>query len=263
MITPEQYLAERTRHKTRAILSQRPKKMPVHEAIVPYDKRTRKRLAKFRDGKRTVAIVGLAPSSCALAPFFDDDVDIWCLNEAHLLAWMKKWGRWNRYFQMHKPGFYQREADLSGMTGHYEWLQQEHDNPIYMLGDYDDVPSGVKYPLMEVCNELLPNLRVGLAKMKHFKSTFDYMAALAIYEKFERIEIYGFEMSGEYQHQRDGGLFWMGYALGRGIEVFLPEHNTIFDPLMYGYSYTTLKGERVPNDYYEKKGNGREVHQEG
>ena len=262
-ITPAQYRSQRQQRYKRAILNMPPRKMKIHDAIFPEDVRVSRRLKKFREGKSTVALVGLAPTSCSKAPWDDEYVNIWALNEAHLLNWMKTWGRWDRYFQMHLPNFYQREADLGGLRGHYDWLQEVHDNPIYMIDEYDDVPSATKYPLVDVCNELLPGLRVGFSKMKHFKSTFDYMIALAIYEGFQRIEIYGFEMDAEYRDQRDGGLFWIGFALGRGIDVYLPEGNTIFDPLIYGYSYTTLKGKRVPNDYYSTTNGGRKVRKEG
>jgi len=246
-ITPEQYREEFMRRKAQAIVNQPAKMVNIHEILTPMDAKTARQLARYREGKKTVALVGLAPSSCSKAPFEDERVEIWSVNEGHTLQWMRRWDRW---FQMHKPVYYQREKDLGGFTGHYEWLQQEHgDRPIYMLEEYDDVPNAVKYPLAEV-SKALGGLRIGNKnKIKFYHSTFDYMIALAIYEGYKRIEIYGFEFGGKYKHQRFSAYTWKGIALGKGIELYEPEPNKhLFDTLLYGYAYTNLKGgERVPN----------------
>jgi hypothetical protein len=250
-ITPEQYRSEIMRTKRAQILSQPPKKVNIHEVLTPVDPKTARQLARYRKGKRTVALVGLAPSSCSKAGFEDESVEIWGVNEGHFLSWMKRWGRWDRWFQMHKPVYYQREVDLGGHeTGHYDWLKQDHgDKPIYMLDAYDDVPNAVKYPLAEV-SKAMSGLRIGMKKnIKFYHSTFDYMIALAIHEKFERIEIYGFEFGGDYEHQRYSAYTWKGIALGKGIEIYEPKPSErLFDTLLYGYAYTNLKGgERVSN----------------
>ena len=54
-----------------------------------------------------------------------------------------------------------------------------------------------------------------------FTNTIDYMLALAIYEGATEINIYGVAMSTsvEYQYQRPGLHFWIGYAMGKGIKV--------------------------------------------
>ena len=46
------------------------------------------RLRKLRQGRKTVALVGMALTSCSLAPF-SEDVEIWGLNEAHNGSWMQ------------------------------------------------------------------------------------------------------------------------------------------------------------------------------
>jgi len=51
---------------------------------------TAQRLRDLRKGKKTVAVVGMAATSCSLARFDDEDVEIWCLNEAHAFPWMKR-----------------------------------------------------------------------------------------------------------------------------------------------------------------------------
>ena len=102
-----------------------------------------------RNDKRTVAIVGFAISSCSLAPYGDERVEIWTLNEAHEQPWMKRADRW---FQMHKRDFFEREENLFGKTEHLAWLKEEHDFPIYMQYVEEDVPASVRYPLDERAN---------------------------------------------------------------------------------------------------------------
>ena len=55
----------------------------VASVLTPQHPKVAKRLRELRRGKKTVAIVGLSPTSCSLAPFDDRDVEIWGLNEGH------------------------------------------------------------------------------------------------------------------------------------------------------------------------------------
>jgi hypothetical protein len=106
-----------------------------------------------------------------------------------------------------------------------------------MLNIHADVPSSAEYPLEKVV-ELLPALKRGTEKqVKYFTSSFSYMLALAIAEGFERIEVYGFELAAgdEYVPQKACAEFWMGFALGKGIEVFLPEGSQLCWGPLYGY----------------------------
>jgi hypothetical protein len=75
----------------------------------------------------------------------------------------------------------------------------------------------------------------------YFSNTVDYALALAIYEGFTEIDLYGVNMSygGEYFWEKPGVEFWVGMALGRGIKVTVHgEKSTIMktrDGLLYGY----------------------------
>src|SRR5512139_578370 len=70
------------------------------KSLPPQEPETAAKLRKLRKGKKTVAIVGMAPSSCSLAPYTEpkEAVEIWGLNEAHAFQWMKRADRW---FQIH------------------------------------------------------------------------------------------------------------------------------------------------------------------
>src|SRR3990172_8275522 len=212
----------------------------MHKTLMPADDETLAKLRSLREGKKTVALVGMAPTSCSLAPFNDPTVEVWGLNEAHAFDWLKSWDRW---FQMHKPRDFTRDLDdhriyeRGYVKGHYEWLKQDHGKPIYTQYVYPNIPDSVEYPLAEVVDRFFPLVRKGDEKIKYLTSTFTYLLAMALLEGFERIEIYGFEMGGgdEYIPQKACAEFWIGMAIGRGVEIYLPPNNQLVWGPLYGY----------------------------
>ena len=94
------------------------------------DKETTKKLKKLRKGKKTVALVGMAPTSCSLAPYNDEDCEIWMLNESHAFPWAKRATRW---FQIHETKSWKRYIAKRDILGHADWLHRNPlDIPIYM-----------------------------------------------------------------------------------------------------------------------------------
>ena len=89
-----------------------------------------------------------------------------------------------------------------------------------------------RYPI-EGVGALLPEAR----RRKVFTSSFDFLMGLAIYEGFERIECYGFEMGSdtEYRYQREGAAYWIAQCDARGIELVLPDNTALMKNKMYGY----------------------------
>jgi hypothetical protein len=201
-------------------------KLPEQDAV------TAELLRRLRTGKKTVALVGMAETSCSLAPFREKGVEIWGLNEMHAFPWMARADRW---FQIHKT--YKREVAKRGVRGHYEWLKENKWNiPIYMQHPQDEIPNSKEYPLHEVCDKFFKNFRRGDAKVKYFTSSFAYYMGVALLEGFERIEIYGFEMSGdiEYVQQKACAEFWIGLAMGMGVEIYTPPNCQILHSPLYG-----------------------------
>jgi hypothetical protein len=187
---------------------------------------------------RSVAIVGFSPITF---PFIKDaQVDeYWTMNHAFFV---KDMPRIDRLFEIHKRKWYLRgEQTKSRQYG--RWLRKKHPFPIYMQENEltSKVPSGVRYPMEEVCEELLGGLikKVGLEeiRLRYFTSSAAFMIALAIYERFDRIELYGIDMDSdtEWGYQRPNGEFWLGIALGRGIQVVLPEPSNLCSAKVYGY----------------------------
>jgi len=222
-----------------------------HPELVPIQKELSAELKEYlkeaRKGKKTIAIVGFAPTTRDLAPYDDLDVEIWSLNEAYHYPWMKRWDRW---FQIHKPWSYQRPENRNDPE-HWEWLQQDHDFPIYMQDVDPDVPASVKLPLQEIIDTFLPNVRRGSGDIcEYFTSSYAYLCSFALWlwKQGEwgdvplRIETYGFEMSTmtEYHYQKGSTEGWMMYASALGVDVWVPDYCKLLHGLKYGYEVTQM-----------------------
>jgi hypothetical protein len=173
-----------------------------------------------------VAIVGAAKTSRDQTPFDDPNVDIWGLNECMAWDWMK---RADAVFQIHLPYLFERPDNYND-PNHWQWLQQQHSFPIYMLEKYPKIPASKKYPLQEVLQTVKP-IR------KYFTSTIPFMIALAILYGYKKIGLFGIEqMHGtEWAYQRDCTTYWIGKADGMGIEIYLPENCSLLKARLYGY----------------------------
>ena len=211
--------------------------MPLYEKFVminpilpEQDEETAARLRELRKGKKTVAVVGFAPSSSSLAPY-KEDVELWGLNEMHAFSWMKRATRW---FQIHDT--FRAKIAKRYIKSHYDWLKKNPWSiPVYMIKAQPEVPNSLDYPIDAVC-DLLGGVRRGEDRIRYFCSSFDYMMGVAILEKFERIEVYGIDMASdnEYAKQKPSAEMWIGIALGKGIEVYLPPMCQLMKSDMYG-----------------------------
>ena len=158
--------------------------------------------------------------------------------------------------------------------------------PIYVSKKWANVPNTVEYPIEEI-----------KSKFPHyFMDSFAYMFALAIHEGFERIELYGidfryFNELGELiwrpeagspwadfvkkhpdwnfetfmmkQHnwldETHCGAFWVGLAIGKGIEVVTSQRSSLMKPLhpqgvkLYGYEVSPLIEEQRKEILNRKK----------
>ena len=172
---------------------------------------------------KTVAIVGMAQATRHLAPWDDPDIPIWVMNETGGSIGKEWLRRWDRTYQLHKPFDYRRPNNQND-ADHWEWLKAQT-KPIYMQEVDPEVPASVKFPKDEIVAKYLKNYqRINSeGPIEYFKSTAAYMLAHAGLEGFDRIEIYGVEMSfeTEYRHQRPNFEFWMG-LVGTHAEIVIP-----------------------------------------
>lgn len=212
--------------------------------LTPQDPEIAAELREDRKGKKTVAIVGMSPTSCSIAPFDDPDCEIWGMNESHAFNWMKRATRW---FQIHNTESWHRYIAKRDVRGHANWLKSNPwDIPIYMQYQTDEVPKSIGYPLHDIVHECFHNFLRGKKRVKYFTSTVAYMMGIACLEghekdkpdvkPFERIEIYGIDMADdtEYIKQKACAEWWIGFAMGRGIEVYTPDNCQLLYSTLYG-----------------------------
>ena len=192
---------------------------------------------------RKVAIVGSHPATKHYAPFDDPEYDIWVFNEAANIEWCK---RATGTLQIHDSTVYKSPHNRTD-KGHWEWLQQKRDWPIWMQEIDPDVPDSRKFPWRNIVKKLLPGFRWANGdQIEYGTSTVAYAIALATWFEYDEIHMYGIDMESntEYIYQRDCVAFWTGLALGRGIKVVQHSGEGMYDVPLYGYDgqiYTTLE----------------------
>ncbi|KKM21824.1 hypothetical protein LCGC14_1631510, partial [marine sediment metagenome] len=153
--------------------------------------------------KKKVAIIG-----CGLtrqdAPYDDPEWEIWGCNEMSI-------ERADRWFELH-PMTVQNEAEL-------KWLE-ECDQKLYLLKKKKELRTSITYPLSAICD----SLKMARA---YFTCTFAYEIALALYEGFTTIGLWGVNLPLGSPRER---IFesrcvewWIGFAQGRGVEVIIPK----------------------------------------
>ena len=228
--------------------------------------------AEQRKGKKTIVILGTSPDSCGLAPWNEDGIDeIWAVNDAHHLPFMHM-EKITRWFQLHQPWRFQRPTPRYGIA-HYEWLKKEHPFPIYMQREFDEIPNSIKFPLYEIAKEFLYSdeheqwlLGRGQGfQRKYFACTFSYMCGLAMLENKDnlenlRIELYGTELAQqtEYYMQRPNTEFWAGLAVGRGVQLYVPQITRILQGVFYAYRYPSVQDTMMENAQKKEEGKWKE-----
>lgn len=181
-----------------------------------------------REGKK-VALIGFA-ESWKEAPFKDESIEIWSLNEFWKYA-----PRWNRWFELHDAdtlGVTKRDLSDGEQKRHLDWLaSQPAGKPIYMQREFVEsgrFPAAVEYPLRAMCEKF----------GRYFTSSIGYMMALAIHEGYTWIGLYGVDLASdvEYQQQRPNTEYLVGLARGMGITVEIAKSSALLKAgHLYGY----------------------------
>jgi hypothetical protein len=165
----------------------------------------------FNRPHKKVAIIGFADTRND-APFLDPSWEIWGLNDLHGSI-----PRYDRWFDIHTRDNIDEDVRLNrtppgskcGLGG-----LATLNVPVYMQERYDDVPNSIKFPLKEITDKY----------GNYFTNSISYMTALAIYEGYHEIAIFGVDMavSSEYNVQRPSCEYFIGLARGAGIKVYIP-----------------------------------------
>jgi len=170
---------------------------------------------------KKVAIVGFAESR-KKAPYDDKEFEIWALNDMYNVI-----PRADRWFELHNRALVEVCRARDNGAAHIEWLK-DCKIPVYMQKHYDDIPNSVEYPIEEYIKKY----------RDYYTNTVSYMLCMAIDEGYNEIHVYGVDMAQntEYSEQRPSVEYWIGYAEGRGIKVYIPpESDLLKQSYRYGY----------------------------
>lgn len=174
--------------------------------------------------KDRIAIVGMSPLTRDQAPFRDKSFEIWALNEMYQYI-----PRFDVLFEIHDRWWFQ---STKRDPQHYQWLKENKRTPIYMSGEFKEIPMAILYPYDEII------ARFGT----YITNTATLMLLLAYYMEYKEIHIYGIDMntSEEYGLQKASFEHYLGYGYAmfhyRGWPVIYlpPESELLKTPIVYG-----------------------------
>lgn len=198
----------------------------------------------------SVALAGFA-SATREGVYKSKADEVWSLNMLHSSETMRHIFPLNitRLFEVHPRWMLQKQWYSKG--DHWGWLTRiKHHYPVYLIEEYPEIHNGIRYPLEGVCDRFLPRLWRGDEHLRYFTSSMCYMIALAAYEGFERIEIYGFEMGSdtEYVYQKAGAEFWIGIA-SQYADVILSPNSLLLKSKLYGFEGGQLMPPEELDEY--------------
>jgi hypothetical protein len=173
---------------------------------------------------RKVALIGAA-KTVECAPWYDPTWEIWAHSTCHPYC-----RRVDRYFDLH-PWKWISEKPV---PGYLNWIKSVQ-TPVYMQRKFKDVPFSVRYPRERVMAEY----------PRYFTSQAAWMIALALSEGVTHLGFFGihYSLDEEHRKQRAGCEYWMGVAIGRGVQIVNPEGSPLLrEPgWLYGYESHTGK----------------------
>lgn len=188
--------------------------------------------------ERRICIMGTAPTWRS-APFDDPTLEIWALNDMHLLT-LPRVDRWfdihpfdkfhfrdpNQKIQAHEvpAGFFLRPA------GHLQWLQKQT-IPVYVQDAADlGSPSARTFPKEAIEKKFGPN----------FASTPAWMIGLALLEGVTELHIYGIHLATEWEYlkQKPNMTFLLGVAMGLGVKIVIPKGSPLLQE-SHQYAFET------------------------
>jgi hypothetical protein len=175
--------------------------------------------------QRKIALIGSA-HTCNLTPWYDPTWEIWA--HATVNAYCK---RVDRYFDLH-PWKWISEKPV---PGYVEWLAKLQ-TPIYMQRRFQKVPASLRYPKERIVAEY----------PRYFTSHAAWMIALALSEGVTHLGFFGihYALDEEHKKQRAGCEFWMGVAVGRGVQIVNPEGSPLLREPKWLYGYESHDGKQ-------------------
>lgn len=174
----------------------------------PFDKQT------WAIGK--LALINKTNSGKSLPENLHNQIDVWVnMDDPDLMKTFNPTNPWFHGWTLEK----------------YAERLNAYNKPVILPYEDERFTNGVEYPLKEIVEHF---------KTYYFSNSICYILALAIYTGVETIDFYGVNQVGirEYVNERKGVEFWLGMALGAGIQVSVhgPSHLTKLETgRLYGY----------------------------
>ena len=217
-------------------------------------------------GRDKVSIVGFCESSRGLTPWHDPTHEVWQLNRAAIFAQpspsrIVPGAIADRWFEMHGRDIF---ASQDRRPGKHEEFLRDFPGPVYLHKADPALPNAIEFPLKELADEFGANLFrrsvnpqtpdkiVDTKNAPYLSSSIAYEIALAIYEGFKEIHLYGVDLNteSEYAWQKPGVEYLLGVAVGRGIKVVLPDNCPLLKGTLYGRGF--MKTEVGPLMSYDQ-----------
>jgi len=172
----------------------------------------------------TVCIMGFAPSYTS-APYdrSDKDIDFWGINEFYLSVLQDNIKcSFRLWFEVHNI----KESPSKQKPEHQSFLKNMK-IPLVTQQHWDEYPTSVPYPREEVKKFFEKGLitEADGSLYSDYSNQIAWMIALAIVMGYKNIYIYGVDMAqtSEYAFQKPACHFFLGWALGHGINVKIPQ----------------------------------------
>jgi hypothetical protein len=180
-----------------------------------------KDLMKYKKND-TVCILGFAPSYRS-APYDRKDVDFWGINEFYqAVAHDNIKCDFAMWFEIHNI----KDSPSKQKEEHQAFLKHVK-IPLVTQQHWPEYPTSVSYPREEVKKYFEKGLITeGDGSLyTDYSNQIAWMIALAIVMGYKYIYVYGVDMAqeSEYAFQRSACQFFIGWALGNGINVKVPE----------------------------------------
>jgi hypothetical protein len=174
---------------------------------------------------RKIALIGSA-ITVDLAPWYDPSWEIWAHATVHPFC-----TRVDRYFDLHPWDW----ISTKPVPGYLDWLKGNK-VPVYMQRKMRDVPASVRYPKERLLAEY----------PRYFTSHAAWMIALALSEGVTHLGFYGihYALDEEHKKQRAGCEFWMGVAIGKGVQIVNPPGSPLLREPGWLYGYESHSGKR-------------------
>lgn len=208
--------------------------------------------------RRKIAVCGFASSSRHMIPVNDPSWEVWGMNQLY-----RHIPRADRWFDIH----WNWDKEVVPGTDYRGWLAT-CGIPVYMMDRVPDIPTSVRYPLSRLIAQAgdyftstvafmtaLAIEQVDLHVAAQLTAEFSHAQAhpkpvgpegVMAYWLGRQRQLYGEHTIGlfgidlvveeEYFHQKACAEFWIGIAVGRGIEVFVPPQSALCkQSYRYGY----------------------------